>query len=282
MLGEIYAIPLANGDFAFARCFLKNKYGVFDFTSKKIESPILILRHTIAFWVSCYEEPTKTGQWPYVGRVPFASICDAWPPAIYFRDLKDPRFCTMIIRNESWSVRPEDLEGLEPVQLWSVEMICDRIKHQIIERKPWDIKAHCLYHQDLKALYGPDYEEVIANKFRDVPWRKSHALPGTMIDSVRLDHYLKQPLGISLFIDFVTENAFSQMGEIEKCLNELLTEKDVGGVVGSKLAADHTDSHALGSLQLRVFHRSNSIKVIKTLLKQKLLNDEVVLSFRDD
>ena len=280
-LGEIYAIPLPDGRFSFSRYFRQRTFGVFDFTSNKIDSPIAILSTKIAFSVCCYEEPTRTGEWIYVGRFPFKSNDDGWHPPIYIRDSKDPRCCTVYFRNESWSALPKDVEGMESVRLWSVKMIMERIKHQIIDCKPWDMKAHSLYDQDLERKYGPNYESVIAEKFSDVPWPKWAKLPGTMIDSCGIDHFLKQPIGTSLLIKFMSENAARQMDEISERLNELLVEADVGGVVDLQRQKSVTDGVALGYLQLRVFRRADVLKVVKALLKEKGLLKETDLSFEE-
>lgn len=281
-LGEIYAIPLPNGSFGFARFYLQSKVGVFDLIATQIPSSGEIMRHQVVFWVRCHEDPTRTVQWPYVGRVPFKSIDEAWPPAIYIRDLTDPRCCTVYIRNQSWSVLPEDIKDLEPVQLWSVKMIVDRINHQLIDRKPWDIKAHCLYHQDLAKKYGPDYEQVIADTFRNVPWRKSRPLPGTMIDSISLETYLEQSDGTGISIDFLTENALRQMDEIEDAIHESLSRDDLGGVVGSGHLVAPNAGDSKGDLQLEVYHLSKAFKLVKKILKDKGLTKETIVSSKKD
>lgn len=80
-LGSIVAIPLGNGQRAFARIYRDGEFGVFDIVSQRELGPNEILATPISFFQNAVDDAVRDGSWPIIAEVPFASHEDEWAPA---------------------------------------------------------------------------------------------------------------------------------------------------------------------------------------------------------
>lgn len=271
-LGEIYAIPLANGLYGFARVYLKGKFGVFDYAASDLPDPRWLSRQQVAFWVDCIDDPVETGMWQLLGRVPFSSLDLAWPPPVYHRNAKDPLFFEINHRNERRAGGQGDIAGLEPIKMWSEAMVRDRIQSQVVEDRPWDIRAHCPYCRELEASYGPNYEVVVAEKFRYPSRLRLEYPPGTVIDAIDLESYLRALLKSSksatIVIEFMSEEGLDRKDEIEELIDDALAKDSLGGVIGSGAIRHPGTDAPYCDLQLEVYNKQKAMTLIRRILKE--------------
>jgi Immunity protein 26 len=82
-LGSIVAVPLPDGRFAYARAFADDTFGVLDVLSDRLLTEAELMGRSVAFYRAAnLDNPVKSGQWPLVGRLPFAHKEDAYPPPV--------------------------------------------------------------------------------------------------------------------------------------------------------------------------------------------------------
>jgi hypothetical protein len=156
-------------------------------------------------------------------------------------------------------------------------MIRDRIQSQIVERQPWDIRAHCPYCRDLEKVYGPDYEQVIAIKFKHPTRRRLTYPPGTLIDAIDLDFYIQHLLkgnkSKTIVIEFMTAEAAERRDEVDDLLDDLLANADLGGVAGSGSMPSPEPGMPFCDLQLEVYNKQKALALVRRVLKQSALHD---------
>ena len=90
-LGDVVAIPLPDGRYAFARLYRSNEFGVLRTVSSTMPPLEDLKRLGFAFFLAGTDEAIKRGDWPIVAEWPFASGEEPWAPpkaAWYLRDLK--------------------------------------------------------------------------------------------------------------------------------------------------------------------------------------------------
>ena len=84
-IGDVLAIPLPNGGFAYCRIHKDASIGVYDHVSEIAHNlPPDECRYN--FVVPVYRDLLTSGAWPKVGHKPFANEEDAWPPPYIVRD----------------------------------------------------------------------------------------------------------------------------------------------------------------------------------------------------
>jgi Immunity protein 26 len=91
-LGDVFAIPVPDGRFAYGKIFRDGEYGVYDFLTADIATVQEVLKHPIAFYMVGTDSAIKKGVWPIIGFDAFASDDDAWAPAkaaFYLRETNE-------------------------------------------------------------------------------------------------------------------------------------------------------------------------------------------------
>jgi hypothetical protein len=117
-LGDIVAIPMPDGQSAFARIYRSSEMGVFPRLSEGAPSAEEWQQEGCAFFVAGTDEAIRSGEWPVVANVPFATADEAWAPpkaTWYLRDLKQwttgsPR---ITYRDEVAPATVEQVAGLD-------------------------------------------------------------------------------------------------------------------------------------------------------------------------
>ena len=125
-VGDVLAIPLDDGRFAFCRVLKDASIGVYDYVVATPET-LPPLDMSYAFVVGVYTDVLTSGEWPRVLRKPIPNEESAWPPPYVVRDVisgKVSIYHQGVMRPAS----SEECQGLEPAAIWDKEHILERIK----------------------------------------------------------------------------------------------------------------------------------------------------------
>lgn len=126
LIGDVVAIPLPNGQFAYAKVFNDYGFGIYDFLSPKIESFEKVVQHPFSFFQAGTHEGIEKGLWPILGNDPFKSDEDAWtPPAAtcYIKELNEWSMGGIPRINHKGQMRTATLEEVQGLDILSV---CNR------------------------------------------------------------------------------------------------------------------------------------------------------------
>lgn len=94
-LGSIVAIPLSNGQFAYAKVHKNETLGVYDIISSEVLQVDEVVRKGFVFHQPCTDSAIKNGDWPVVGVDPFLNEEAAWPPPLATCYVKESNEWTM-------------------------------------------------------------------------------------------------------------------------------------------------------------------------------------------
>jgi hypothetical protein len=127
-LGDIIAIPLPDGSYAFGRLYKEGTLAIFKERAKDInEIPDEIPeKNGYEFFVTVYRDLLSDGQWTVVGNIPFDNDDDAWRPPSYIKDALNGNFSIY----EHGEIRPaseQQCKGLEATAVWDRNHLVDRL-----------------------------------------------------------------------------------------------------------------------------------------------------------
>jgi hypothetical protein len=80
--GDVIAIPLPDGLFAYARIFEYGDLGVYQYSARDMQSVQEARGQPISFFVVSTDSAIKDGSWPIVGFEPFQADEDPYAPAV--------------------------------------------------------------------------------------------------------------------------------------------------------------------------------------------------------
>lgn len=123
-LGDVYAIPLPSGKFAFGRRFLDASIAIYRHIGKNIDD--IPKTEEYQFIVGVYDYVLKTGNWPIVDSRPFANIEEAEPPPACIIDSISGEY-SIYYKGEIRDASKEECKDLEVAAVWEAEHIVDRI-----------------------------------------------------------------------------------------------------------------------------------------------------------
>ncbi|WP_340029293.1 Imm26 family immunity protein [Paenibacillus sp. FSL H7-0940] len=123
-LGDIYAIPLPNGKFAFGRRLKDTSIAIYNLISDSIEE--IPQEEEYQFIVGVYDDVLKSGDWRVVENRPFPDEEEAWPPPACIIDKISGEYLTYHM-GEIRPSKSEECEGLEIAAVWEAHHIVDRI-----------------------------------------------------------------------------------------------------------------------------------------------------------
>jgi hypothetical protein len=137
-LGDVCAIPMPNGSFAYAKIFRDGEYGVYDLLTSDIAAVHAVLKHSIVFYMVGTDSAIKKGVWPIIGADPFVSDEDAWAPPKASFYLKETNEWTMggvprvIDKGQTRVATFDEVKGLDILMIqprpeYLVEIIVDRL-----------------------------------------------------------------------------------------------------------------------------------------------------------
>jgi hypothetical protein len=130
-VGDVLAIPLNKGRFAFCRVLKDACIGVYRHVAARKEAPPPPDTEYL-FVVGVYRDVLTSGQWPLVARVPFESEEEAWPPPHVVRDPIDGK-CSIYHHGQMRPAAPTECDGLEEAAVWEKEEILDRIREAALQ-----------------------------------------------------------------------------------------------------------------------------------------------------
>ncbi|GMO57643.1 MAG: hypothetical protein Ta2G_17450 [Termitinemataceae bacterium] len=123
-LGDIYAIPLPDGAFAFGRLYEEYALAIYKERTKDIN--ILPKSLEYDFFVGVYSDLLKDGEWVVVGNIPFANDEDAWTPPTFIKDPINGKF-SLYHHGKITPATREECEGLEVASAWDRHHVIDRL-----------------------------------------------------------------------------------------------------------------------------------------------------------
>lgn len=123
-LGNVYAIPLPNGEYAYGREG-KESLAISKFRSKEISSNPDFSE--IDFFVSVYNDVLTCGKWPKVCNYPYENEDDAWEPPRYIQDVLKPENFEIYYKGEIRKATKQECLGLERCAVWDAHHVIDRL-----------------------------------------------------------------------------------------------------------------------------------------------------------
>ncbi|WHX98041.1 Imm26 family immunity protein [Neobacillus sp. DY30] len=123
-IGDVYAIPLPNGKYAFGRIFKDAGIGIYKYIGVSIDDIPRVEEYQ--FIVGVYEYVLKSGVWTFVKYRPFKSDDEAFPPPSCIVDNISGEF-SIYHKGEIRSATKLECEGLEVAAVWADNHIIDRI-----------------------------------------------------------------------------------------------------------------------------------------------------------
>jgi hypothetical protein len=125
-LGDVLAIPLNDGRFAFGRVLKDACIGIYRYVAIAKDAPPPLDTQYL-FIVGVYRDVLTSGQWPVVARAPFGNEEEAWPPPNVVRDPIDGT-CSIYHHGQMRPASLAECDGLEEAAVWEKEEIIDRIR----------------------------------------------------------------------------------------------------------------------------------------------------------
>lgn len=123
-LGDVYAIPLPNGKFAFGKTFKDACIAIY----KQLSDTLIDTPKTedYQFTVGVYKDVLQSGQWSIVDSRPFKNDDEAWPPPMCVIDSISGEY-SIYYKGEMRTSNKSECEGLEVAAVWEAQHIIDRI-----------------------------------------------------------------------------------------------------------------------------------------------------------
>jgi hypothetical protein len=125
-VGDVFRILLPNDRFAFG-CVLRDaSVGIYPGTYTTTIPPRELLESRFSFVTGIYSDVLPSGVCPIVGHRTFRSEDEQWPPPQCSLDLQS-QSVSIYYKGRLTPCRPEDVVGLELVQVCELSHIVDRI-----------------------------------------------------------------------------------------------------------------------------------------------------------
>lgn len=123
-LGDVYAIPLPNGKYAFGRTFNDASIAIYKHIGDTVEE--IPDAEEYQFTVGVYDYVLKSGEWTLVDNRPFENEEETWPPPCCVIDQISGKY-SIYHKGEMRKASKSECEGLEQAAVWEAEHIIDRI-----------------------------------------------------------------------------------------------------------------------------------------------------------
>ncbi|WP_318837553.1 Imm26 family immunity protein [Psychrobacillus glaciei] len=122
--GDVYAIPLPNGKYAYGRVFADAGFGVYEHIGESMaDTPI---SEDYQFNVGVYQHALSSGKWTFIENRPFKKEEEAFPPPTCIIDSISGEY-SIYHKGEIRSATKSECEGLEITAVWDANHITDRI-----------------------------------------------------------------------------------------------------------------------------------------------------------
>lgn len=123
-LGNVYAIHLPNGKYAYGRTFKDGCIAIYKQIGDTIED--LPEAENYQFTVGIYKDILMTEQWPIVDNRPFKDDNEAWPPPMCIIDSISGEY-SLYRKGVVFPSSRSECSGLEIAAVWEAEHIIARI-----------------------------------------------------------------------------------------------------------------------------------------------------------
>ena len=123
-LGDVYAIPLPNGKYAFGRRFKDAGIGIYKHIGQSIKDTPKT--EDYQFIVGVYDSVLKSEHWTVVDNRPFESEDDAFPPPQCVIDQVYGKY-SVYHKGIMRKATKAECEGMEIAAVWDEHHIIDRI-----------------------------------------------------------------------------------------------------------------------------------------------------------
>jgi hypothetical protein len=123
-IGDIYAIPLPNGKYAYGRVFKDAGIGIYNKMGENIED--IPKEDDYMFIVGVYRDVLQSGDWNFVINKKFETEEDAWPPKMANYDMISKKY-NIYYKGEFSPSIEDECKDLEVAAIWDSHHIIDRI-----------------------------------------------------------------------------------------------------------------------------------------------------------
>lgn len=123
-IGDVYAIPLPNGKYAFGRKFKDAGIGIYKYIGVSIED--IPKDEEYQFIVGVYEYVLKSDAWTVIENRPFKNEEESWPPPACIIDSISGNY-SIYHKGEIRRSTKSECEDLEIATVWADNHIIDRI-----------------------------------------------------------------------------------------------------------------------------------------------------------
>lgn len=123
-LGDIYEIPLPNGENAYGRLYKECTLAIYKKTGSSVSE--LPFAEDYQFFVTVYKDLLQDDVWKVVGHRPFPSEDEAWPPPRCVVDAITYKG-SLYYRGQISSCSYEQCKDLEVVSVWDRQHLIDRL-----------------------------------------------------------------------------------------------------------------------------------------------------------
>ncbi|WP_227940450.1 Imm26 family immunity protein [Alkalihalobacillus deserti] len=123
-IGDVYAIPLPNGKYAFGRVYKDAGFGVYEHIGNSIDD--LPDKEEFLFNIGVYKDVLTSGKWDVVENRPFSNEEEAFPPPKYIQDKILGKY-SIYHKGEIKEATKEECKDLEVAGVWDEQHIIDRI-----------------------------------------------------------------------------------------------------------------------------------------------------------
>lgn len=119
-IGDVYAIPMPNGKYAFGRTFKDACIAIYQHIGDDIQD--IPKMENYQFTVGVYKDVLKSGQWIKVENRPFSNADEQWPPPMCVIDSISANY-SIYHKGEIRPASKVECEGLEIASVWEAEHI---------------------------------------------------------------------------------------------------------------------------------------------------------------
>lgn len=117
-VGDVIAIPLSSGHFAFGRILHDEGLAVYDCVSNEISTIQHLNISGVKFYVYFFKTSVVSGAWPIIGHVEEADPIADWPPPMFVADVINPSNLRIYDRGEIRQATAKEVAGLEQQRMW--------------------------------------------------------------------------------------------------------------------------------------------------------------------
>ncbi|RHH66522.1 MULTISPECIES: Imm26 family immunity protein [Vagococcus] len=123
-IGDVYAIELPNGKYAFGRVMRESGLAVYKEIGNSIDDLPSIEEYM--FIISVFDYVFKESEWNFITNIPFENEEESWPPKRSVYDMISKSY-SIYYKGEFFPSTKEECENLESATVWGTKSLIDRI-----------------------------------------------------------------------------------------------------------------------------------------------------------